>query len=230
MSKINSRQEELLTLVIESHINLAEPVGSKFLAYEEKVGWSEATIRNDLRALEEAGFLTHPHTSAGRVPTEAGYRHYVSGLDRGMMKLGVKEESVLNKIFKDNGFESNCKAMAKEVARWTNEAVIMAFDLDRIYYTGLSNLFNKPEFALPQMVINTSRMFDQCEECLGRFFEKVSEQPDFYIGTDHPFGGFLSLVACRAGKNKQSLFMVFGPTRMNYKKNFAVVNGVRKFL
>ena len=66
---METRQQQLLNLVIENHIATAEPVGSKFLVSEGNLDWSEATVRNELRILEEEGYLTHPHTSAGRIPT-----------------------------------------------------------------------------------------------------------------------------------------------------------------
>jgi len=80
---LSSRQKALLTAVIEHYVEAAEPVGSHALAGDASVlaqfgTLSTATIRNELAALEEAGLLSHPHTSAGRVPTDAGYRFYVN--------------------------------------------------------------------------------------------------------------------------------------------------------
>lgn len=230
-TKIEPRQEELLNLVVENFINTAEPIGSKFLAYKEKVGWSEATIRNDLRALEEAGYLTHPHTSAGRIPTENGYRFYIKNLDRNDIRLSAKESAELERVYKQaHERDLACKALAKESARITREAIIVAFNLDRVFYTGLSSLFDKPEFTSSAMVINTSRMFDQCEECLNKFYDTVGDRPEIFIGSEHPFGSYLSVVASRTGKKADGLFLVFGPMRMNYKKNFAVVSMARDLI
>jgi heat-inducible transcriptional repressor len=227
---MEQRQEQLLLSVIDNFIRTAEPVGSKFLAYEKKIGWSEATVRNDLRALEEEGYLSHPHTSAGRVPTEKGYRFYIDRIDRGKLKLIAKDVGALASAYKANDDrETGYKALAKEAARITGDAVIFAFSLDKVYYTGLSNLFNKPEFGNPQTIINTSRMFDQCEECLGKFFDRVSATPDIFIGAEHPFGGYLSVVAARGG-GAEGMFIVFGPSRMDYRKNFAVVVEAKKLL
>ncbi|HZO60641.1 MAG TPA: heat-inducible transcriptional repressor HrcA [Solirubrobacterales bacterium] len=73
---LTDRQQMLLRTLVESHVELGQPVGSKWLAERSEVRWSSSTIRYELAALEEAGFLNHPHTSAGRVPTDAGYRWY----------------------------------------------------------------------------------------------------------------------------------------------------------
>ncbi len=74
---LTSRQETVLGLVVESHLETGRPVGSKALASSTQLGCSPSTIRAELAALEEKGYLSHPHTSAGRVPTDRGYRHYV---------------------------------------------------------------------------------------------------------------------------------------------------------
>jgi heat-inducible transcriptional repressor len=77
---LSERQRFVLTKVIEGHVELGRPVGSRWLSEQLDVSWSPSTIRYELAALEELGYLDHPHTSAGRVPTEAGYRLYVDSL------------------------------------------------------------------------------------------------------------------------------------------------------
>jgi heat-inducible transcriptional repressor len=77
--EMTERRQKILGLVVREYINTAQPIGSQTLA-RLKLGVSSATIRNELAALEEGGFLTHPHTSAGRVPTEKGYRYFVETL------------------------------------------------------------------------------------------------------------------------------------------------------
>jgi heat-inducible transcriptional repressor len=77
---IPERRRRLLRLVIQEYVRTAQPVGSQTIAQLAQLGVSSATIRNDLAALEADGMLTHPHTSAGRIPTEAGYRYFVHHL------------------------------------------------------------------------------------------------------------------------------------------------------
>ena len=74
---LSPRQELILRLVVDAYLVSAKPVGSKEIAEEAEVEWGPSTVRSELAALEEAGYLTHPHTSAGRLPTDSGYRHYV---------------------------------------------------------------------------------------------------------------------------------------------------------
>jgi heat-inducible transcriptional repressor len=75
---LTSRQELVLRKVVEGYLEAGSPVGSKALSVD--VQWGPSTIRNELASLEEMGLLAHPHTSAGRVPTEAGYRYFVDRL------------------------------------------------------------------------------------------------------------------------------------------------------
>jgi heat-inducible transcriptional repressor len=73
---LSERQSQILRRVVERYVDDGSPVGSRALANRPDIGWSASTVRAELASLEEGGFLTHPHTSAGRVPTHAGYRFY----------------------------------------------------------------------------------------------------------------------------------------------------------
>ncbi len=77
---LTERQELVLRKVVEEYLAAGSPVGSKALSAEAEIEWRPSTIRNELASLEELGLLAHPHTSAGRVPTEAGYRYFVDRL------------------------------------------------------------------------------------------------------------------------------------------------------
>ncbi len=78
MTNLTERQKTLLLLIIRDYIDSAQPVGSKRLAEHYRLNLSSATVRNEMAALTEMGYLRQPHTSAGRVPTEEGYRYFVS--------------------------------------------------------------------------------------------------------------------------------------------------------
>ena len=82
-AELGSRKSAVLRVVVEEYVRTGEPVGSETIAERARLGVSSATIRNELAALEELGYLTHPHTSAGRIPTDLGYRRYVDTLPPG---------------------------------------------------------------------------------------------------------------------------------------------------
>jgi heat-inducible transcriptional repressor len=77
---LSERQQAILEMVVERYVADGRPVGSKAIAIRPEVEWSPSTIRSELASLEQEGFLGHPHTSAGRVPTDSGYRFYVEEL------------------------------------------------------------------------------------------------------------------------------------------------------
>src|SRR5215203_2043128 len=80
LPELNERERRVLEAVIQSYVETAEPAGSRTISRRFGLGVSPATIRNTMSDLEEKGFLFHPHTSAGRVPTDKAYRVFVDGL------------------------------------------------------------------------------------------------------------------------------------------------------
>ncbi len=95
--KMTERRQMLLALAIKEYVKKAQPVGSETLARMD-LGISPATIRNELAALEEEGYLMHPHTSAGRVPTEKGYRYFVETL-MDNLELSAEEQQMIRHQF-----------------------------------------------------------------------------------------------------------------------------------
>ena len=78
--RLSPRQEAILRMVVERHVTTAAPVGSKNIAGQSGMDFASSTVRSELARLEQLGLLDHPHTSAGRIPTDAGYRYYVDHL------------------------------------------------------------------------------------------------------------------------------------------------------
>lgn len=219
---MNSRREKLLNLVIENYIANAEPVGSKFLVANADLKFSEATVRNELRALEEEGYLSHPHTSAGRIPTEKGYRHYIKNLNLAKNNISKNDSKIMsNSLAKNKNREPALKNLAKTMVELSDETVIIAFSPEKVYYTGLANLFHKPEFDQLSLVADVSEAFDNCEEYMEDFFAKVGDEPKYFIGNEHPFGDMLSVVSARFGDD--GLVALLGPKRMDYKYNFGLI-------
>ena len=221
---MDKRKELLLKLIVESYIKNAEPVGSNFLVLKSGLDISAPTVRNEMRELEEQGYLTHPHTSAGRIPTELGYQYYVENL----MKEDKIKQKTINKIedlFNDEKDEvKKVKAFARLVSEETGEAVIVAFDADNIYYTGISSLFAQPEFRDNQSITSISNIFDNCEQGMGEMFDNVGQEIDILIGQKNPFGKACGLVATKFGG--KGLLVIIGPTRMDYGESV----GLLKFL
>lgn len=230
---MENRQAQLLHLVIESHIATAEPIGSRFLVERAGLEWSEATVRNDLRALEEEGYLTHPHTSAGRVPTSKGYRYYIDHADLAAATPSKQERTALEQAVEDiRDYEQARKNIAKTLVELSHEMVLIAFSVEQVYYTGLANLFQKPDFGEQQVhvVVDISQVFDQCEQYLPDFFDDVETEPRYFLGDEHPFGEMLSVLSARFGKRHESLIALLGPQRMDYRKNWGLMMKAKELI
>ena len=94
---LNDRKRKILQAIIDEYIGTAEPVGSRAISKKENLGLSSATIRNEMADLEEMGYLIQPHTSAGRIPSDEGYRFYVNSLMR-KYKIGMEAVAQLQSI------------------------------------------------------------------------------------------------------------------------------------
>lgn len=97
--ELNEREKSILRSIVQQFILTAAPVGSRYIVKKYDIGYSSATVRNIMSDLEESGFINHPHTSAGRVPTDKGYRFYVDSL-MDIPVLNQAEKGIINKSFK----------------------------------------------------------------------------------------------------------------------------------
>ena len=87
---LEDRRSEILRALVEEHIRTGEPVSSRVVVEKAHLAVSTATVRNDLAALEQEGFVVQPHTSAGRIPTALAYRYYVDHLGPGRLRSALR--------------------------------------------------------------------------------------------------------------------------------------------
>ncbi len=223
---MQDRKEHLLQLIVESYLKTAEPVGSNFLIESTGLNLSGATIRNEMRELEEQGYLTHPHTSAGRIPTELGYTHYINNI----MEVDAPKDKVKKEIedLLKSGDEKAFKNIAKYIAEYVDNSVIVALNPDSIYYTGISNLFSQPEFKNYAHAVSVSSIFDECEDKMDIFYNAVNSDVKILLGKDNPLGNACGTVATRFGES--GLFVVLGPMRMDYAKTAGILKYIKEII
>lgn len=220
---MTERQEAILMFVIESYIDTVEPIGSSFLSEKSSLDVSGATIRNELRALEEMGYLTHPHTSAGRIPTELGYKYYVEHLNLEEEVSNETQNLLHSSLVVSQDPKEKIKAFAKFSAELAGNAVIVSFGRNSLYYTGISNLFSQPEFQNYAYTLNVSAVFDECENRISEVYEHIAKnQIKIFIGSENPFGKECSAIVTRFGS--EQLFILLGPMRMRYKNNIKLIS------
>ena len=138
---LNERKLRVLQAIINDFIQTAEPVGSRTLTRKYDLGFSPATIRNEMADLEEMGYLTHPHTSAGRIPSEKAYRLYVNELMKKQELTQEEKEAISGKLF-DNFAEldrtiEHAANILSEITQLTAFAMTPKKDQDIIRYIRL---------------------------------------------------------------------------------------------
>ena len=104
--ELNQREKAILRSIVQQFILTATPVGSRNITKKYDIGFSPATVRNIMSDLEDSGFINHPHTSAGRVPTDKGYRYYVDSL-MDVDKLNSKEKGLIENSLSQNAVETD---------------------------------------------------------------------------------------------------------------------------
>ena len=223
-SLLGQRKSFLLQSIIEEYVLTAEPIGSKFLVQKFDLGVSSATVRNDMCLLEKDGYLIAPHPSAGRIPSQKGYRYYLDHFLR--VKRGMQLEANLRIVLQthERG-ERLMKQVAKILGELSGEMIIVAFDPHWSYYTGVSNLFHKPDFAELGLVYSLSQLIDQFDEVIATIFSSVTQKPQVFLGDENPFGKDMSAILTRyEGEDEHDgLLGIVGPLRMDYAKNLGLL-------
>lgn len=239
---LSTRQREILEAVIRQHIVTARPVASAELARRFALGVSPATIRAELASLEELGLLTHPHTSAGRLPTDLGYRYFIESL-MPQADLAADERVTLSHQFRQaaQDTDEHLRLAAATLARLTAEAALATFDrmVERaeatwtreIFYDGIDRMLMQPEFSAPErirdvvsLLSDRSRLAQILPDPLGAGDVAVT------IGSEHGLEALrpFSLVVGRYGRRGGPLGFigVVGPTRMDYQRAIGAVRCV----
>jgi heat-inducible transcriptional repressor len=151
---ITLRQTFILAKVVEGHLGLDQPVGSKWIAEQDDVPWGPSTVRAELARLEEAGLLEHPHTSAGRVPTDRGYRRYVDSLlSEG--RLPVQRKAVELPAMRRE-VEDAMRATTAQLSQVTNLlALVSAPPIETATIRRVEVLLLQPQLAMVVVITST---------------------------------------------------------------------------
>lgn len=224
---MTERQIALLAAIIEQYAEIAAPVGSITLA--KLFGVSSATIRSEMVRLEEMGLIMQPHTSAGRIPTDQGYRLYVNSIT----EAEAKDVPSIDRSAR--AIEARVTTHGDRADRAIRSAVNSLVDLtqnlglatigDELYMNGIGNLFAQPEFMSGHHVQAVARLLDNLEPWLR---EAAPNEPlNVYIGAENPIGktsgATLIISRFRSPYSDRSYIGVLGPTRQSYGKVMRLV-------
>jgi heat-inducible transcriptional repressor len=222
---MSERQRKILSAIIEQYAEVASPVGSSLLAKLFNV--SSATIRAEMSELERLGYISQPHTSAGRIPTDKGYRFYVNGVAEGdeTPALERRATKALATRVQDGGLpERTIKNAVDTLVELTSNLGLATIGR-QLYMSGLSNLFGQPEFMQAGQVQQVARLLDNLEPWLR---EAAPNEPlSVYIGSENPIGRSagcsLIISRFRSPFSDRSYIGVLGPTRQSYRDVMSLV-------
>ena len=215
---MTERQQQILSSIIEQYAEVASPVGSSLLA--KVFGVSSATIRAEMAELERLGYITQPHTSAGRIPTDKGYRLYVNNLsEEKESSPAVRAERALTARVSSGGMPERTIRNAVDTLVELTHNLGLATIGNQLYMSGLSNLFGQPEFVQRGQVQQVAQLLDNLEPWLR---EAAPNEPlSVYIGRENPIGrtAGCSLIISKfhSPYSDQSYIGVLGPTRQSYR-------------
>lgn len=159
MPALDERRAAILRAIVQGYIRDGEPVGSKRLVEEYNLGVSPATVRSDMVALEEAGMITHPHTSAGRIPTDAGYRYFVDTLT-GQQPLSPEQVAALEGLLLGSpDLEELLRRTTSVLSRLTRfAALVVAPQLDRSRLRHIELVQLAPNSVMVVFIVDTGRV------------------------------------------------------------------------
>lgn len=220
------RQEKILNCVVGEYIDSKAPVSSKILSKKYHFGIKPPTIRIELQKLTEMGFLTQPHTSAGRIPTDKGYRFYVDNLrpqSKNNKWRSLEEE--MNDSF------SFFQLLTKRIAGLTSNVAMSYFPEEDIFFKeGWDNIFNEPEFEDIDLASKFTKLVENMERSMPEFEE--FDFPKVFIGNENPIQNSqeFSVIISRIhlSDKKDGLLALLGPKRMDYNKNVDIINFLNK--
>ncbi|MDB4939668.1 MAG: heat-inducible transcription repressor HrcA, heat-inducible transcriptional repressor [Candidatus Doudnabacteria bacterium] len=225
------RQAKLLAAIVREYSNNAEPIGSEEINQKYNFGVSSATIRNEMMALEKMGYIEQPHTSAGRIPTDLGYRYFINELMK-HFEISIKEQKMLrSQLVK---FQLQTQEIGRNIAKLLAEKSDQAaFALlpEETSSAGLSNIFNNPNLDKKE-IIEIADFFDN----LDMFSEKirVSDEPGALIGQEHhlaPLQNYSLIVSqVLLPSGKKGVIGIIGHKSMRYDKNLSLVEYIAKLL
>jgi transcriptional regulator of heat shock response len=219
--ELTERQSQILNEIIEEYINSAKPVSSKLLEKKHDFNVCPATIRIEMQKLADSGFISQPHTSAGRVPTDKGYRFYVDNFlekdffedsEWGIGEMLNREEDDTIKLL---------QSITKNLASFSSGlAMGYLFNEKILLKEGWEEVVREPEFKETDFISHFAQAIKNFEEEIEGM--KLSRELEVFIGKENHFPEAkefsMIITRCRF-PNDEGFLAIVGPKRMTYERN-----------
>jgi transcriptional regulator of heat shock response len=234
---LEARKAAVLRAVVHDYIRTGEPVGSGTVAASARLGVSSATIRSEMAALEELGYLMQPHTSAGRAPTDLGYRFYVDHLPHRRW-LSSPQRQEIEDFF--DGAPLEVEELARRAAVLLSRvtrygAIAEPPHAHHVFVGGVANIAREAAFERRETLTRLFELLEE-EETVLRMLRGISSEADVVvrIGRENPVRALreASLVVApyRVAGKPAGTVAVLGPTRMAYPIAMAAAGAVARRL
>jgi len=230
---LRERQKSILEAVIEEYIKSAKPIASKEILDELEFDISPATVRNEMLKLDELGYLEQPHTSAGRVPTDQGYRFYVDDMEE-QNTVREKDFNRIRSLFQVNNHAEFSRDFSKMLSHMTSAfATVVIEDEEAVFDNGLSELLAEPEFQDLLQVKALGNLVDLLDGELNTLADGFEDNDELlFIGEENPLKEARSytmfLSRWRHPDGFRGFFALVGPKRMDYRKNISLIRYLQK--
>lgn len=230
---LQDRQQVILKFTILEHIKTARPVASEGLRRELDFPVSPATIRNEMLHLDEEGYLEQPHTSAGRIPTDKGYRFYVDHLID-VLELTRRDSRRIAGVFSTKDPEEFVKNLVHVVSELSGMfSAAGSFDDELFYETGFSEILEEPEFQDFESIKVFGRLADVMDDEMHRSFERwAPEDEQIFIGDENPWkeAREYAMILSRWSHPQgfSGFLTMMGPKRTEYSRHLAILNRIKE--
>ena len=240
------RQDEILDLIIREYIESASTVSSEYLKNKYRLPMSSATLRNIMAELEDLGYISHIHTSSGRVPTPEGFRYYVrmlmnpKTLEKTAENIEAYLENFMDKVYSyQDRIEDILAEISKTVSYLTHYISLgVSSGVNKVFYSGMQFILDQPEFEDIRLLRN---LFVALEEETSEFLHFVNENLkdkrdiQILIGDDIALDEMqncaLTLSSVNLKRLKQDLILgVLGPIRMDYNRVIGQLQAIKECL
>jgi transcriptional regulator of heat shock response len=224
---LTDRRQMILRALVEEYVEFAIPVASRTIVDNYNLNVSSATVRNDLSYLEDSGYILQPHTSAGRIPTDAGYREFVDEIiDEVSDSDDAEYESRVSEIRKSaDTIDRMLEDLSAEIARLTHCLSIIAPDCDSdehraIAKRGITSIMRQPEFRESSTLLPLMEILEDNTVLFKALSDKsTSGEIQIRIGEENAnehLRGVSVVTASFGEEGSGGVVAVIGPTRMNY--------------
>ena len=229
MLELTPRQKQILKCLIEEYIDTGTPVGSETLEKKYELGVSPATIRNEMARLTQLGFLTQPHTSAGRIPTSLALKFYIKNLME-ERDLSVADEVAIKERIWDHRFEVQklLKEAVSTLADRTKNLAVAYTNQGDVFHAGYAHILDAPEFYDIDVTRTVLSLLDETNRLAQIFSQAVGEEPVHLLFGEELGIDFLQPVtfiftSFRSGQKLSGSLGVIASCRCPYSQTIPIV-------